>query len=658
MSDSATAPANDGGDDSDTKMGGLFVCVPTPGVSMMDRILPNKATWKFLFMPRVKCMKPSGEPPFFKKDEKLPLVIALLMGLQHMLAMLGGIITTPKLIAGDACMIWQLDQELCDAQPQMVSATLIASGLLTIIQVMRWKLCGGLYMGTGLISVLGPSFAFLPIARQVVVDEINDADGMSGKDAYGAFLGTCIVASLFEILLGLLPKRFMSKIFPPIVCGSAVFLIGAALTGTGLKYWGGGVFCGENDLSRTASFGSPQSCLGDNGVTSVSAANGEDNVAGVDLMFGDPHYVGFGFLYLVTFILFETVGSPFVKNINVFLSLMIVYLISACVPYMVENPLFGTIDLETGLAITKTHIATNYATGYWVAKAEVFTFLWVETFNISFYPAAFLPLLLAFFVSSAETVGDITASCDSSRIPSTGPDAEARVQGGLLTDGISSFVAPLMMSTPNTTFSQNNGLIVITRCASRSAGLACAFWLIVTGIFGKFGGFVIDIPSCVLGGMATILFSNVMVSGLAVLSKIPFTRRNRIILAISLGIGLGIAAQPNFIEGGGLAVFKGAELKMNYGLWPENLVCLDNANKKWNTVDGTWAPGALVTSCEWDTGLRGWRSACILFLKTPYCIGTVLALILNLILPEDEVLTAPVKFVDEKQGLPVSTTMS
>ena len=118
----------------------------------------------------------------------------------------------------------------------------------------------------------------------------------------------------------------------------------------------------------------------------------------------------------------------------------------------------------------------------------------------------------------------------------------SRIQGGLLADGINSLLAALFLTPPNTTFSQNNGVIQITACASRAAGFACAGtpsdaprtpgaarssptppahpapppsagWLILLGIFVPIGAFFADIPLCVLGGMVTILFCSIMVGG-------------------------------------------------------------------------------------------------------------------------------------------------
>ena len=133
--------------------------------------------------------------------------------------MVAGIATSGgMLIAGDACFPWQKDSAMCEAREYMVSAAWITSGILTIIQVFRARILGtGYYLGTGLISVMGTSFTFLPIAREMIVGEIMaskadcyDTSEDPGLAAYGKFLGTCMVAAFFEIILGLLPPKVMS----------------------------------------------------------------------------------------------------------------------------------------------------------------------------------------------------------------------------------------------------------------------------------------------------------------------------------------------------------------------------------------------------------------------------------------------------------------
>ena len=91
-------------------------------------------------------------------------------------------------------------------------------------------------------------------------------------------------------------------------------------------------------------------------------------------------------------------------------------------------------------------------------------------------------------------------------------------------------------------------VIALTRCANRKAGYAACFFLIVMGVFSKFAAALVAIPSPVLGGMTTFLFSAVAVSGIRIISTVPFTRRNRFILTASLSIGIGATLVPNWFS--------------------------------------------------------------------------------------------------------------
>jgi len=140
--------------------------------------------------------------------------------------------------------------------------------------------------------------------------------------------------------------------------------------------------------------------------------------------------------------------------------------------------------------------------------------------------------------------GDITATCDVSRLQVDGPLFDSRIQGGVLADGLNGIIAALCTVTPMSTFAQNNGVIALTRCANRKAGYACCMWLIIMGVFSKFAAAIVAIPSSVLGGMTTFLFSAVAVSGIRIISTVPFTRRTRFILTAALAVGLGATLVP------------------------------------------------------------------------------------------------------------------
>lgn len=102
-------------------------------------------------------------------------------------------------------------------------------------------------------------------------------------------------------------------------------------------------------------------------------------------------------------------------------------------------------------------------TGANIQNAPAITFLWVESFPIGFYAPAVLPLLVAFIVTTVESIGDIGATYEASQLALGTEEYDRSIQGGLLADAFNSILASLFLSMPNTTFSQNNGVIALVR---------------------------------------------------------------------------------------------------------------------------------------------------------------------------------------------------
>jgi NCS2 family nucleobase:cation symporter-2 len=316
----------------------------------------------------------------FIADEEIPIFLALIMGLQHCFAMVGGLITPPLVVFRFAVCGFPFCPPL---EQYAVSAALITSGICTLINVAKFpipfseKIFGRmLYLGSGVLSVMGTSFTFLPIF-EIAIAQMKE-DGMSGEDAYGAMLGTSMVCCLLELGFSVLPVRYIKAIFPPLVTSVTVILIGVALTGTGMKYWGGGVVCAEMGWKTH------QQVI-DSGATFPppfpQCSNGETSE-----FYGAPEYIGLGFSVLSFLVFIELFGSVFMKNCNVILALLFGYFVA------------GVSDLNG-----KAYIASDN-----IKNAETITFLWVETFPLSFYGPAVIPLLIAYLVTTVETVGDLT----------------------------------------------------------------------------------------------------------------------------------------------------------------------------------------------------------------------------------------------------------
>ncbi|WP_151703359.1 nucleobase:cation symporter-2 family protein [Nitrincola alkalilacustris] len=169
-------------------------------------------------------------------------------------------------------------------------------------------------------------------------------------------------------------------------------------------------------------------------------------------------------------------------------------------------------------------------------------------YGFQFDLAAFIPLAILFCVSAMETTGDLTANSTISREPVKGPVYLNRIRGGVLGDGVNSLIAATFNSMPSTTFSQNNGVIALTGVASRFVGIYIAAILVIMGLFPIIGGVLQQMPKPVLGGATLIMFGTVAVAGIRVLSNAKLDRRNMIIIAISMGLGIGVASVPEVLQ--------------------------------------------------------------------------------------------------------------
>ncbi|WP_419096306.1 nucleobase:cation symporter-2 family protein [Pseudomonas sp. UBA7530] len=161
---------------------------------------------------------------------------------------------------------------------------------------------------------------------------------------------------------------------------------------------------------------------------------------------------------------------------------------------------------------------------------------------------AFVPIAVIFLITPLETAGDLTANSIISRQPVKGPLYMRRIKSGVLADGCNSAVAAMFNSLPMTTFSQNNGVIQLTGVASRHVAFYIAGILVLLGLFPVVGAVLQLMPKPVLGGATLIMFGTVAVAGIKILSEAGLHRRNVLIVAISLGLGLGVAGVPEVLS--------------------------------------------------------------------------------------------------------------
>lgn len=303
------------------------------------------------------------------------------MGLQHCFAMVGGLITPPLVVFRFAVCGFPFCPPL---EQYAISASLITSGICTLVNVSKTQipfsdkfLKRPLYVGSGLLSVMGTSFTFLPIF-EIAINQMK-SEGIEGTVAYGKLLGTSMVCCFLELAISFMKVERIKSMFPPLVTSITVILIGVALVGTGMKYWGGGVVCAEMgwkthvqavDLAGLSPIPGP----------ACATYNGEP------LFYGAPEYIGLGFSVLAFLVFLELFGSVFMKNCNVFIALMFGYMVAGLSEYN----------------------GAPYLNNQNFKDADTFNFLWTETFPIGFYGPAVFPMLIAYLVTTVETVGDLT----------------------------------------------------------------------------------------------------------------------------------------------------------------------------------------------------------------------------------------------------------
>ncbi len=163
-------------------------------------------------------------------------------------------------------------------------------------------------------------------------------------------------------------------------------------------------------------------------------------------------------------------------------------------------------------------------------------------FNVDF--GALIAFGFLYLITAIESTGDITANCAVSKLPVRGPSYLARIRGGILGDGVNSMIAALFNTFPNTTFSQNNGVIQLTGVASRYIGLWIGSILIILGLFPVIGAVLQNIPKPVLGGATLVMFGTVAAAGVKILASEKINRRSLLIIAVSLGLGLDVSFVP------------------------------------------------------------------------------------------------------------------
>lgn len=392
----------------------------------------------------------------FGIEDKVEYKKAVLLGLQHVLAMFGATVTVP-LVVGTAIGLKSSDIAL------MIQVVLLAMGIATLLQTT---------IGSRYPIVQGSSFAFIP-----GLISIGKGLGLAAVE------GALIAGGIFEALIGgfgIVGK--VKKLFSPLVTGVTIMLIGFSLAHVAVKY--------------TFNF------FADPSGASIPKAS---------------------FIALTTFattIYVALKGKGSLRAMPVIVGAFVGYLISLAL---------GMVDLSLVKELPAFSIPKPSPWG-------------APIFEIT----AIITLLFAFMVSIIESVGDYHAISAISEAKIT----NTNINRGIMSEGLACSIAGLLGACGTTSYSENIGLVALTKVASRQVVQIGGVILILFSLIPKFSGILASIPAPVLGGLTIALYGMISVTGLRLIKeKVELNDRNMLIIASALIVGLGSPQlPPEFLE--------------------------------------------------------------------------------------------------------------
>ena len=273
-------------------------------------------------------------------------------------------------------------------------------------------------------------------------------------------------------------------LFPPLVTGLVILAIGLYLVPVGIKYAAGGAA----DFQMAAE------------------------------SFGSLMHWTVALTVIVVALVFKFMTKGMLSNAAILLGLIAGYLVAF---------MFGMVNFSS------------------VGKASWITGLQTLPYGFEFNLGAVIGVTLVSIVSAVETVGDTSATAKAG----AGREAtDEEISGATYADGLGTAVAGVFGGLPNTSFSQNVGIVGMTGIMSRHVVTRAGAIMVLCGLIPKIGAIIASMPLPVLGGGVIVMFGMVASAGLNVLSEVKMSRRNMIIIALSLSIGLGFNLVPSAVQ--------------------------------------------------------------------------------------------------------------
>lgn len=406
-------------------------------------------------------------------DEVLPAPRLVALGLQHVLVMYAGAVAVP-LIIGRALKLPPQDVAY------LISADLFACGIVTLVQCLGFP-----GVGIRLPVMMGVTFASVgPMLSMAASPEI----GLLG------IYGSVIAAGIFGIIVAPFISRLL-PLFPPVVTGTIIMVIGISLMRVGINWAGGGL----PTLTKV--------------------------VDGVPGSFPNPAYgqlQGLGIALFVLLVILALIkwGKGFIANVSVLLGIIAGAVLASALGVMhfdkVAAAPWADIVIPFHFGMPQFHLIPI------VTMCIVMVVVMIES--------------LGMFLALGELTGKNVDRDDLTR--------------GLRADGVGTLIGGIFNTFPYTSFSQNVGLVGVTGVRSRWVTVAGGAIMVLLGLLPKMAALVEAVPLVVLGGAGLVMFGMVAATGARILTAVDFKSNtyNLFIVAISVGFGMIPLVAPNFFK--------------------------------------------------------------------------------------------------------------
>ncbi|WP_430464772.1 uracil-xanthine permease family protein [Tabrizicola sp.] len=453
-----------------------------------------------------------GTPAQLRDPDYLPpLAQAVPLGIQHVLAMFVSNVTPAIIVCGAAGIGFGSDQGALGFPDMtyMIQMSMLFAGIATLFQTI-----GMGPVGARLPIVQGTSFAFVPIMIPAVA-------GL-GTAGLGGLMTGVVLGGIFHFFLGFIVGRIRYAL-PPLVTGLIVLMIGLALVKVGIQYAAGGVPAMEAGMRAIA----------------------EAKAAGTEV---DWSTIKFG-------------------SFSQWLPALVVILVTLGIKFFAKGFMAVAAVLVGILAGYAVALVMGQVSFTAVEKAGLFSLPNPFRWGFEINAAIIIGMCFMAVISAIETVGDVSG------IAKGGAGREAtdkEIEGATFADGAGTAIAGIFGGLPNTSFSQNVGLVAMTGVMSRHVVTIGAIFLIICGLIPKIGAAINTVPINVLGGGVVVMFGMVCAAGVNMLSEVKWNRRNMVIFATALSVSLGLQLVPEALQHMG----RTAQILLTSGLLPAAAIAI------------------------------------------------------------------------------------